>query len=448
MVAPHPRIREKIKNTRKLIKKNQSHLVPGLVKDRPDQYLDLKDYTIIDRLKPWAESSAPAKATNLKKLQTKVYDKILILCADFSDRPSQTPLSTITNRFFSTTFNEGYTFINYYAENSFLNFIPQGEVHGWYRAPKTASYYVDQDYGFGKRLELINDILDIAATDPTIDWQSFDANNDEKLDYLIIVHAGDEAASSGSTTDFWAHVGGMYTKTIYGKSVDIYALVSEYITDTNKQVSGVDCHEFGHLLGLPDLYDYDGDSYGAGYWSVMAHGSWANGGKTPVHFDIWSKFNQGWINPMLNRTGSLTLRNIENYPDTVVYTTSVSGEFFIIENRQKLYFDYYLPSSGILIWKVNEYKLNNNDQACYKVGLVQADGQKHLELQMNAGDSGDPYPGSYSNRKFSRYTIPSPMLCSGTVETNINITDITDSSTTMSFQSQICQELYCELIVN
>ncbi len=59
-------------------------------------------------------------------------------------------------------------------------------------------------------------------------------------------------------------------------------------------------HEFGHDLGLPDLYDTAGGDNGTGFWTLMSAGSWMNHGgnsigTTPDYMDPWSKLFLGWL---------------------------------------------------------------------------------------------------------------------------------------------------------
>jgi len=59
-------------------------------------------------------------------------------------------------------------------------------------------------------------------------------------------------------------------------------------------------HEFGHDLGLPDLYDTAGGENGTGFWTIMSSGSWASDSKDaigdkPVHMGAWEKLALGWL---------------------------------------------------------------------------------------------------------------------------------------------------------
>ena len=74
-------------------------------------------------------------------------------------------------------------------------------------------------------------------------------------------------------------------------------------------------------------------------------------------------------------------------------------EYFLVENRQKTGFDADLPGDGLLVWHIDESQSGNTDENHYKVGLIQADGKRDMELDHNRGDAGDPYPGSANNTR-------------------------------------------------
>jgi len=72
-------------------------------------------------------------------------------------------------------------------------------------------------------------------------------------------------------------------------------------------------HELGHNIGLPDLYDRDGSSQGAGTHCLMASGSWANApgeypGASPTHLCAWSKIQMGFLTPTVITARGHTLR--------------------------------------------------------------------------------------------------------------------------------------------
>lgn len=451
MVAPHPDLQKRIRNTKKLVKEKREHLIPGLVEQFPDQFIALEDFSTFETLKPWVETPKPVKRRggppgSLATMQTS-HDRIIVLCVDFSDNLSQIDTQVISDRFFGT----GKSLKNYYIENSYGKYIFDGEVHGWYRAPQPYSYYVNSQNGFGDYphnvQKLVEDVINIATLDPSITWSYFDNDGDNVIDHIILVHSGAEAAYTGSVDDIWAHVWAINPMIRNGYGFEYYAMVSEFMSLVfDAQRTGIDSHEFGHLLGLPDLYDYSGNSNGVGNFSLMSHGSWLDNGFTPCHLDAWSKYFLGFSNTIINPSGTIPVSIAETYDTNYLFTTQVSNEYFMVENRQNLYYDQYLPANGLLIWKVNESKPNNDNELCFKVALIQADGQRDLENSMNYGDSGDPFPGSAVKRSLGASTVPNTVLCNGALPI-LEISNITDSTNVMYFEVVVCPEINCNLMV-
>ena len=298
MVAPHPELQRKISNTDNIVNANKSQYIPILSAKYPEDYIDLDTHSVLADVKPWIDDTTIVQASlDIKSCWGpffSIIDNVLVLCVDFSDRIAQTTRQTIEDRFFSVT---GNTFLNYYKEVSQSRWIPSGEVHGWYRAPHPYTYYINNDYGRGSYpnniTRLVEDTIDAAITEGLINWASFDTNGDGKIDNLIIVHADGEAAyNTGNTNLFWAQTSStVVQKSAGGKTLSKYSLSAEYMYLGATQRSGIDCHEFGHILGLPDLYDYTfaPNSNGTGNYSLMSVGCWGNNGLTPVHLDAWSK---------------------------------------------------------------------------------------------------------------------------------------------------------------
>lgn len=297
------------------------------------------------------------------------------------------------------------------------------DVYGWFTAPHDYSYYVNNYYGLGSYprnvQKLVEDVIEIADND--IDFSKYDNDKDGYIDLLLIVHAGSGAEFSGNKNDIWSHKSVISELTIDGVYAKDYAIEPEYWERPGDMTIGVYCHEIGHLLGLPDLYDTD--SYGLGSWSLMAYGSW-NGedkmGGSPSGLDAWSKLQTGWYNANVfsENKKDVLLKNIMNDGDLIVLLRNDndnSKEYFLLENRQLEGFDFYLPGRGLLIYHVDENKLTNshqwypglNPEFHYMVALEQADGNFELEKKINSGDSSDPFPGDSYKTEFTPFTLPS-----------------------------------------
>ena len=451
MVAAHPNLSRKFRNTDSIMKAEKSHLIPNLHSKHPQDYINISTHKVISEKVPWQEwpSTLRSQLVEPKFLQPTVVDKILVLCVDFDDKPAQTPIDTINMRFFGDYTN---SLKEYYKEVSYDIYIPHGELYGWYRAPQDLTYYADNNNGFGdypkNAQKLVEDTVALALQDPNIDWESFDTNGNGYIDNIFIVHSGAEAAYTGDLNDIWAHV---YITNDpiqiqipgnpMGVTVWVYATTSEYLSKpTDQQAIGGDAHEHGHQLGLPDLYDYTDKSNGVGAYSLMGAGSWGNNGVTPTCLDAWSKYILGFADADENPTGPKYIYSTDLSPKIYKYTTNDPKQYFLIENRRRSLYDSYLPTEGIFIWRVNEHQLDNqiynSDKSCYLVGLVEADGLYDLENRANNGDNGDSYPGITHNRSFGVGTNPSSSLCNERIW-DLLINNISDLKNVMTFDSSV-----------
>lgn len=172
--------------------------------------------------------------------------------------------------------------------------------------------------------------------------------------------------------------------------------------------SGTMCHEFAHLLGLPDLFDQSSvaatgdldpeeESAGIGKWGLMGLGilGWTHG-DGPNVLSAWSLAKLGWLGPGNERLVEVT----ESMRDVVLESIDRGGrvlkvsltpdEYFLIENRQAhSYYNRKIPAGGLLVWHVDE-RADNDDERHKQVDLVCADG-----LYADRGHpGGDPDPVS------------------------------------------------------
>ena len=323
---------------------------------------------------------------------------------------------------------------DYYEEVSYGAFSvssgPAG-VQGWFTASNGHDYYGRKE-GSKRAAELVAEA--VRAADATIDFSQYDNDGDGYVDALIVVHQGMGTESTNDMSDIWSHqwylsAAGHGPIMLDGVLLDAYTIQPEecWRWEGVKSISsvGVFAHEFGHALGLPDLYDYDGSSQGVGDWCLMAGGSWNwtyGSGDTPAHMSAWCKWRLGWVDPV----------PIRGYQaDWVFYASALSdsviqflpnpggphdwhwywggtGEYFLVENRYKTGFDEGLPGSGLAIWHIDERRTNNDDENHKLVDLEEADGLRDLDFakRKNRGDAGDLYPGTSDNRRFGDLTVP------------------------------------------
>ncbi len=364
----------------------------------------------------------------------------LIILVDFSDMTHESGFHAEPYHFdsllFSINVSSPGSMTDYYLDNSYGQALLVGQVTQWYRMPQPYSYYVNGQRGFGTYPRNAQKLTEdaIAAADPDVNFNLYDNDDDGYVDALFVVHAGPGYEDTGNLNYIHSHAW-VISQPMWVDDVIAYRYSMEpEETGSRTLISiGVFCHEFGHVLGLPDLYDYDYDSDGVGMWSIMASGSWGGGGRRPVHFDGWSKLHLGFINPIVlqNNRENEQIDAVEYSPDIYVLFSrgQYSNQYFLVENRQRVDFDLSLPGSGLVIYHVDESVPDNDDQNHYKVAVEQADGE--FDLEHNRGsDSGDPWPGGLDRRTFDDYTTPNSNLYGGN-ESEVSVSNISDSDSTM-----------------
>ena len=345
--------------------------------------------------------------------------KIPMLLIEFPDLTSINSVNQFNNMMnlenYESSQGETGSFYDYFQEVSYGQFIPSTDVMGWYMANESYTVYGDgAPDGYNMVRIMIRDAVNEACTNG-VDWSIYDNDNNGYVDALNIVHAG-AGAEEGNSSYIWSHSWqlGNYATECNGVTINNYVIQPERTTmGTGGMVHiGVFAHEFGHALGVPDLYDTDYSSPGVGNWCLMSGGSWGgNGGSPwyPVHMSAWIKYQLGWISP-ISIDEPIVNYDIENVQENpIVFRMDGidnTNEYYLFENRQKILYDQNLPHQGLLIWHVDESQNSNQNDWNRLVDLEQADGFYNLNYNINSGDPGDPYPGSFNNNNFTFDTQP------------------------------------------
>ncbi|MGI0149957.1 MAG: M6 family metalloprotease domain-containing protein, partial [Thermoplasmata archaeon] len=327
-----------------------------------------------------------------------------------------------------------------YAETSLGALTVQTTVHTtWFQsAYPMAEYGADgsrpPDDANGPIYRLVTEAVRLA--DATVDFAPFDTNGDGVVDHLMVIHAGAGQETGGSTDLIWSHrwavldanpaIPGSQALTADNVQIFGYTMVSE------DSPVGVAAHEFGHDLGLPDLYDMDESSDGAGIWDIMAVGTWIGtpAGTSPAHFSAWSKMFLGWVAPTEVTTaligGSIPSVETSGQVFRLGIGGSSSTEYFLVENRQPAGFDAALPGSGLLIWHIDESRSSNNQDTQRWVDLEEAD-----EAVNGDRPTGPDDPWRNTASGWGPDTTPDSRTDSGT-ETGWRVRDVSASEATMT----------------
>jgi len=423
--------------------KDGNILIPSNLKvgiDNPEQYPMILQKGIRPEPRILIDN-APVPDLNSTRTDTFHVPLLLVEFPDANAVYSPEEIGMVMNQ-------EGYTHLNnensgsfrdFYQEISYGNFLPIAEVSGWFMASNGHDYY-SYNNGYQRVRELIRTAVDdLEATG--FDWSVFDNDNDGYVDALNVIHQG-PGAEEGDYSNIWSHKSSLGNLSVSYDGVIISSYnISPEIQNGNLVAIGVLAHEFGHALGLPDLYDTDYSSSGSGKLALMASGSWGTSNNSPWYPATmigWCKEQLGWVD-VVEINDDLDAVSIEQtYSNNIVYRVNhpqVEEEYWLIENRQKIGSDTLMPAPGLTIWHINDNMAEgwavNNDEPYYGVGLEQADGMFALE---NGGPSngGDVYPGTTNNREFSNSSNPNTSSLNGE-PSMLRIDNISDPGNIMTF---------------
>ncbi|MEQ9353308.1 MAG: CUB domain-containing protein [Vicingaceae bacterium] len=443
-------------------KKQSGELVPDGVKARnPNSRTVAEQNYLVNVSLSLKPDLNPLKSSVLnqvkKQIQNKTFPasgniKVLALLIDYPDLTNTYDTSDFDSLLYGVNFRNGDgSFKVFYETSSDSQLTVDVDVYGWFRADSNYLYY-GADSGYDKAADLVREAVDAAET-AGVDFSLYDNDNNNRVDGILAVHAGPGAEQGARTQYIWSHRwvlngGNLGSVTYDGVTINDYMINPETRTSgatSNLVGIGVFCHEFGHNLGLPDLYDTDntnGDSEGIGEWGLMGSAGYLGNEHRPGNFCAWAKEELNWISPTLLTIGNTGLYTLDaastNLNEVFRINTSQSNEYFLLENRQKTGLDSDLNGEGLAIWHINTDKTNafgnsvNADETLKGVDLEEADGNSDLDNETNRGDNGDLFPGSSSNSTFDSNSIPNSnnyLLNNSGLE----IRNISESSGVLSF---------------
>lgn len=289
----------------------------------------------------------------------------------------------------------------YFYDASFGQYNPQFDVIGPVTVSREYAYYGKNNVNtqFDQRpWEMIKEACVIADTLLDVDFTQYDNNGDGDVDFVYVIYAGYGEADGGDANTIWPHSyqlsnAGAYCR-VDGVSVDLYACGNEidYYTKNHTGI-GTFCHEFSHVLGLPDLYTTEGQNHKTlGEWSILDYGPYNNDGNTPPAYSAYERFFMGWLTPeVIVDSANIRLEELNSSQRALLISTEdqhnligndpKSTRFYLLENRQQQGWDTYLPGHGLMLtyvqynatrWQENTV---NNTSRSMGVDLIEADGK-------------------------------------------------------------------------
>lgn len=194
------------------------------------------------------------------------------------------------------------------------------------------------------------------------DWAPYDWDEDGYIDQILVIYAGMGQNDGGDRNTIWPNQASL---TIYehkpvtvssnGKDfiIDKYGCIPEY-GRTTYATFGTICHEFGHCLGLPDIY-YDNLSI-LENWDIMDHGNYSKNGYCPPCYSAFERKQLGWldIQELTDPTSVTQMPALSDEPVAyLIRNDNYPNEYYILENRQKKGWDQSLPGNGLLIFHID-----------------------------------------------------------------------------------------------
>jgi M6 family metalloprotease-like protein len=411
--------------------------------------------------------------------------KALVILANFKDKkfvvpsPKTSFQNLVTQSGYSANGGTGSA-KDYFMASTYGKFAPDFIVTDTVTLPQNLAYYGANSGGTaGNDTNPVQMIIDActAANNAGLDFTQFDTDNDTIIDNVFVYYAGYNEAEGGPANTIWPHRWGVYPRALFpsdynytgtvasitfdGKRLMDYSCTSELKGNLGTNMCGIGtfCHEFGHVLGLPDYYDTSGtQSNTLDTWEIMDYGPYLNGGNTPPSYSVWDRFFLGYLTPQqISTSSNFTLQPLylgTTQPantDGQAYLLSATthnligaapspAEFFLVEYRKHTGWDTYLgqaigsigtnsniPSDGMCIWHIDYLQSvwDANTPNNYTGSTQTASSHMHVYLQPLNGQTTTPGT-TFTTGSFT------PITWSGT-DINRAITNITKTSDNITF---------------
>jgi immune inhibitor A len=309
-------------------------------------------WTVLGEFSDFAHNSMPApdRTVNNTDIWVPDFDRDYYMDMLFDDAPGANSMRNFYIEQSSNRYTVHGDVTDWVTVGNHLVYDDNPDTNVWLFLRDTVNEWYDQQVAAGKTPAEIDAYL--ADFDV---WDRYDYNGngnfdepDGYIDTFQSVHAGEGEEAGGGALGaeaIWSHSWYAYYGDIgitgpdfnkYGgiQVGDSDFWVGKYTIQPENGGVGVFAHEYGHDLGLPDLYDYYGEN-GTGFWTLMSSGSWMDEGKDtignkPSHMGAWEKFQLGWLDYEVARAGS---KSVHKLGPMEFNTKQAQGLFVILPQK-------------------------------------------------------------------------------------------------------------------
>ena len=380
------------------------------------------------------QMAAPSRVAQAQKVATplNIAPRGLVILVNFTDVAFTTDKAEMDSMLIGKNYTRDYSYNyggrkyfvtsegsawKYFYDSSNGQYSPQFDLVG----PVTVSQNMEYYGKYNEKKDFDNAPWDMVKeacelVDDSVDFSLYDNDNDGYIDFVYVIYAGYGEADGGEENTIWPHsywlLDAGVTCKVDGKYVDLYACGNEldYFTKQHTGI-GTFCHEFSHVLGLPDLYTTEGQTHKTlGSWDILDYGPYNNDMNTPPAYSAYERFMMGWLMPeLIVDTANITLQDLKESNRALLISSSDEHNligndpkptnFYLLENRQQKSWDEYLPGHGMMLTKIqysyrkwNENTVNNTAKSM-GVDLIEADGMTPNSKQNGYdGKPGDLFP--------------------------------------------------------
>lgn len=356
----------------------------------------------------------------------------------------------------------GTQIVSYQAKNEREYYQPKGQT-------VALNGYANELEKTSREQALIKELVEYLAVNLPEDM-SIDINKDDFVDNLCIIVSGYSGISSSYL--LWPHRSALQLTNvplIHGKKVAEYLMVFDDENGWNPRVNtGVLCHEMSHTLGTYDLYHVNDKLNPIGVWDLMSDNL-----NVPQQMSAYTKYKYcKWLDeiPEISEPKSYTLHPVGgDFKENTAYKIKPIGsdEYFVVEYRKKEgTFDGGLPSSGLLVYRINPNSLGNvnyngvnkfDEQYLFRPqGTTTTDGD--ITKAAFSAESGrtsfggtNSFKPFYSNGTLAKFAIGNVSTCGATLsfellpmvsqiylpKSSASLAGVANSSTQLKIESDI-----------